>query len=407
MMDSAEKPIQLNGYSPQKIKDPKAIVYVLAGLAAILLLPLMGLYLKEKGIIPADFFNFPATGASPKPMHNKLVAGLVAVVFFIAMLFYVKPGLLGFKKPPVIIQGPIQKVSFPRWGWLGAFLLVTPLIFLWGHFSGPKLLLHWAWIPVFWGYTFLMDAWLYVRSGGKSILKNSPKEMIAIGIAAMGGWMLFEYLNFFVDDNWYYPNGDSIPHEEFLLYAIVGSSGLIPVIFVIYRLLNTFPNIRNKYSHGPAIVLKNWHVNVLLAVFMTGMFLISFFPDQLFGLLWIAPMAILALVLDKIGLWTPFTGLKTGNWSPLLKYTLTYLVYGLSLECLNYFSALHPTGQPLITHTPAVWVYSIPYVNYGYLFEMPLLGYIGYLPFGVYCSVWWISFAYLLNIPSTYLDDEM
>jgi len=31
-------------------------------------------------------------------------------------------------------------------------------------------------------------------------------------------------------------------------------------------------------------------------------------------------------------------------------------------------------------------VYEIPYVNVLHVFEMPLLGYAGYLPFGVLCA---------------------
>jgi hypothetical protein len=73
---------------------------------------------------------------------------------------------------------------------------------------------------------------------------------------------------------------------------------------------------------------------------------------------------------------------------------------------LNYFGVIHYENGGFTSYTPEYWQYSIPFVNIWRLFEMPVLGFLGYLPFGIYCSVWWISFAYLLNIPSTYLDDE-
>ncbi len=397
-----------NLYQAQKIKDPKAFLIILGGIIAILIVPLIGLYIREpNGIIPQDFFKYPTTSTDPKPPFNIIIASLIGTCFVIAFTFYLFPTLFGFKKSPKLQVVNVTKVSFPIWGWVGAVLFVPSLIVLWGHFSQPKILLNWIWLPVFWGYTFIMDGWLYVRTGGKSMVNNSIKEMYAIGVSAMGGWMLFEYLNYFVLDNWIYPLGDEIPNTEFLVYAIIGSSGLMPVIFVIYRLLNTFPSIKNKYALGPKVELKNWHQNVLLILLLGGMFMISFFPNQLFGLLWVAPVSILSLVLSKVGLWTPFTGLKTGNWSPLVKYTLCYLIYGLSLECINYFSAQHLAGDIIIGHTPALWTYTIPYVSFWHLFEMPLVGYLGYLPFGPYCFVWWICFAYLLNIPTTYLDDEV
>jgi len=35
----------------------------------------------------------------------------------------------------------------------------------------------------------------------------------------------------------------------------------------------------------------------------------------------------------------------------------------------------------------AKWTYSVPYVQRFQLFEMPLLGYAGYLPFGLECAL--------------------
>jgi hypothetical protein len=35
----------------------------------------------------------------------------------------------------------------------------------------------------------------------------------------------------------------------------------------------------------------------------------------------------------------------------------------------------------------AKWIYTIPYVQRFEIFEMPLLGYAGYLPFGLACAV--------------------
>jgi len=33
------------------------------------------------------------------------------------------------------------------------------------------------------------------------------------------------------------------------------------------------------------------------------------------------------------------------------------------------------------------WKYDVPFVNRFHIFEMPLLGYAGYLPFGLECAV--------------------
>ena len=44
----------------------------------------------------------------------------------------------------------------------------------------------------------------------------------------------------------------------------------------------------------------------------------------------------------------------------------------------------------------AKWVYSVPFVDRFHLFEMPALGYAGYLPFGIECAAaaLWIEFVF-------------
>ncbi|HEY4336757.1 MAG TPA: hypothetical protein VGM89_12690, partial [Puia sp.] len=55
---------------------------------------------------------------------------------------------------------------------------------------------------------------------------------------------------------------------------------------------------------------------------------------------------------------------------------------------------------------PGYWTYVIPYVNQVHVFEMPLLGYLGYLPFSVYCWIWFIAMAFLMDIPTTFSLSE-
>jgi len=53
------------------------------------------------------------------------------------------------------------------------------------------------------------------------------------------------------------------------------------------------------------------------------------------------------------------------------------------------------------SQNPPLWIYSIPYLDAYHLpgAEMPFLGYLGYLPFGIYAWVWWIILGYLLGFP--------
>ena len=69
----------------------------------------------------------------------------------------------------------------------------------------------------------------------------------------------------------------------------------------------------------------------------------------------------------------------------VLLMALSSLFNGFFWEFWNYGSA-HPT---LPVTNPNYWVYDIPYVNVIHIHaEMPLLGFAGYLPFGV--LVWMV-----------------
>jgi len=66
--------------------------------------------------------------------------------------------------------------------------------------------------------------------------------------------------------------------------------------------------------------------------------------------------------------------MAAGDWSGAVAAALAALVCGGFWEMWNYFSL-------------AKWEYSIPFVQRFQIFEMPLLGYAGYLPFGLECVV--------------------
>ena len=68
-----------------------------------------------------------------------------------------------------------------------------------------------------------------------------------------------------------------------------------------------------------------------------------------------------------------FSGLAAGDWRLVVASALAALFCGFFWEMWNYYSL-------------AKWQYSIPFVHRFLIFEMPVLGYAGYIPFGLECS---------------------
>jgi hypothetical protein len=385
------------------MSEIRKLLYILLSIVAIVVLPWLGSYILQNGQFPDGFFAYPPLKPIEKiTSFDPLVFTIVAILCSGMAAVYIFPQWFGFRKVKADIK-PITTTKLPVWFWIGLFCWGGALLLLASHARNPAWLIHWSDLPLFWGFTLMLDGWVYSRNGGKSLISFAPQELIGIGVASISGWMIFEFLNFFVDDNWYYPWGNIIDREEFLLYACCISSGLLPLAFEWYCLFQTFPNLNNRFAEGKKIIFSNVFKTICLIGGLVAIFLSGLFPMQLFGALWLSPPIILAVVLDKVGVWTPLKSIGQGNWAPTLLSALTYLVTGFCLEGQNYLSAQHNGQEVVYTGDPAYWQYSLPYVDVLHIFEMPLLGFFGYLPFGVYCWLWWIAFATLLNIPAKFL----
>lgn len=385
----------------------RRVTYLLGAILAIVILPWLGAYIHHGGHFPSGYFSYPPLAPGYKAPFDPFLFGLVSVVFALVAAVYFFPQLFGFQKVPQPARPPVRKVGFPIWFWVGLVAWGSAMFLLWMKSTRPVWLLHWSDLPLFWGFTLMIDGWVYVRQGGRSLVSEVPQEVVGIGASSVLGWMVFEYLNFFIDDNWYYPWGNIVSREMFLLYAIVISSGLLPLAFVWYSLFKTIPALRNRFTLGRKFVLPGWAKNVILVSSLTGLLGAGLFPDYLFFSLWLSPAVLLAVVLNKAKVWTPLDSIGQGNWTPTLLAALTYLAEGVCIEGQNYFSAVHDGQKVLFTEAPAYWQYSLPYVNAYHLFEMPILGFLGYMPFGIYCWVWWIAFATIQGIPSRFYKEEL
>ena len=101
---------------------------------------------------------------------------------------------------------------------------------------------------------------------------------------------------------------------------------------------------------------------------------ISLWPEVLFPLLWISPLIVIASIRTLNDTPTLLSATGQGNWQPLFLAAITALFCGFFWEMWNLFSL-------------EKWIYTVPFVGRFHLFEMPLLGYAGYLPFGLECAL--------------------
>lgn len=379
----------------------RKVFYLLLALMAIIFVPYIAAYLYLDGF-PPDYFKFPPD-YKPKPPANNVSIIIAIIIGVLLLLLYIYPQIYGFKR--IIPQKPpLIKTHLPKWFWIGLIMFLIPFVLFTMQASEPRGLINWGLLPLFWGFTLVLDGIVFYINDGKSLISKSPTELIAMGVASISGWLIFEYLNFFIGNNWYYPKADLVGHTEFLLYAVLGSSGFIPMAFEWYYLLRTSNLLNNKYRNGIKIRSRKWVLYLLIIISLILMAIAPKDPNDLFYIIWVAPLVIIACALTLLDIWTPFTPIRNGNWTALLTFSLTFLAQGILLECWNYLSGAHENGEMVLTYNCAYWQYCIPYLDKWKIFEMPFFGYFGYLFFSVHCYLWWITCYKLMGIKATFSE---
>lgn len=335
--------------------------------------------------LPPDFGVFPPQYVADAPGFNLLVFCIIALAEILVITLYLIPALFGFKK--VAPEPRSQTVALPIWFWIG---LVVTFFFWWLMWSRVTIfgdLVYYAFTPMWWGFIFVLDGLVYRYSNRQSLFASKPKTFLMTAIVSLAGWYLFEYFNYFALGNWYYPNSTmpELSHQTIVIIFLLAYTTVWPAIFQWYTLLNTCPRLVSRFSQGPKISLNG---NLLIWLGLIILVLMVFWPYPFFWALWIGPLLVFAGVLIRSNIWSPFSAMADGNWSPALLMALSAMLNGFFWEFWNYGSA-HP-AEPVTN--PNYWVYDIPYINVIHIFsEMPLLGYMGYMPFGVLA---WVIFIW-------------
>jgi hypothetical protein len=186
-------------------------------------------------------------------------------------------------------------------------------------------------------------------------------------------WWFFEYLNRFVQ-NWHYQGVENFSSAEYILHASLCFSTVLPAVQSTAEYLASFPRLTEPLKNWrPLIIQKPKQWGWLLLIFaVPALGGISIYPDYLFPMLWVAPLLVITGVQSVCGEDTIFRDLPNGDWRNVWLPALAALICGFFWEMWNFKSLAH-------------WEYSVPFVQRFHIFEMPILGYGGYLPFGLEC----------------------
>jgi hypothetical protein len=326
--------------------------------------PLAGLALAGRPLRP--FLGFPPRAAQVVQMPFAWgVFALFALPALAAVALY---GLaLARARPSRPLRPPGR---FPGWGWLGLAFIAAAWPAAWTEGLVAPGLRGYLFTILWLGYILLMNA-LAMRAGGFSPLIHRARWFLWLFPLSAGFWWLFEYLNQYVH-NWYYAGTAAEGDWAYFVRATLPFSTVLPAVASTWAWLRGFPRL--DALSLPPVRGHGAFAWIALAAGAASLALIGIRADLLFPMLWVAPLLVLAGLAQITVGETPFSPLARGDWRAVLQPALAALVCGGFWELWNYGSI-------------AKWHYSLPYVQRFHVFEMPLLGYAGYLPFGIECAL--------------------
>ena len=261
-------------------------------------------------------------------------------------------------------QSTVAQAHYPFHGWLGVALVV---LFWSVNWAGYGLRTYWAFFPLWLGYCLAMDGLVRLRTG-TSLLTRSWKEYVGLFLVSAPIWWAFEALNARTH-NWVYVGAEGFSAGSYAFWTTLSFTTVVPAVFGTAELMASLGFVKRL---KPGFVIRP-DKRTTVSFFVLGWVMLALllaWPRVFFPFIWFS----LCFILEPLNVWlgnrslTEWTG--KGDWRPVLALWLGVLLTAFFWEMWNFYS--YPK-----------WVYHVAWGNWLHVFEMPLLGYGGYIPFAL------------------------
>lgn len=282
----------------------------------------------------------------------------------------------------------------PVHGWLGLAVIVAAEVLL---FAGPPVVGRWF-TPIVWtGYILLVDA-LVARWTGRSYLTTARTELVLVALCSIGGWWLFEWYNaprFWQGGAaraglwWQYHELEPDPWLRRLGYDWAFAT-IFPALFLSAAGLRAWLGGRLRvrpWQPPPALLRAAVAVGAVCVVLPLVVVSVWLVP-----LVWTGFVLLLEPLNYRRGRPSWLGALGRGDASLLVALLGAGALCGILWEFWNYWALTR-------------WTYTVPYLGHVKVFEMPVLGYLGFPPFALECYAMyhWVRGTLAPDAPSPML----
>lgn len=246
----------------------------------------------------------------------------------------------------------------------GAALLLSQILL----FFKVEPVYSYFYIFAWWSYILLADGIVFWRTG-ESWLRTRRMEFLELAFWSLVFWLIFEMLNLRLK-NWRYLEIEPRFWIRWPGYALAYAT-VLPGIFETKDLLSSlWP--RNSPPR-PCPLPWTWHP-LFLATGILMLALPLLWPRYFFPLVWGAFVFLLQPVNFRRAAPSLLRDLENGSLREILLLLAAGFICGGLWEFWNFWAR-------------AKWEYTIPHVGFLKIFEMPVLGYLGFPPFALSCFV--------------------
>ena len=222
-----------------------------------------------------------------------------------------------------------------------------------------------AWFPLI----LFLDGLLYGLRG-VSWLLDRPRDLLQMAFWSVTVWLVFEALNL-VLHNWGYTGVLANPWVRWPGYALAFAT-VLPGVLLGAEVLAALGIFRGR--RGRAVTLPFAWEPAALLLGTASLVLPLVWPRYCFPLVWGAGFFLLDPFVKLLGGRSLIQAWLEGERREHLCLLAAGLLCGLWWEAWNYGAT-------------AKWVYTLPVLGFGKIFEMPVLGYLGFPPFALECAV--------------------
>lgn len=247
---------------------------------------------------------------------------------------------------------------------IGVVLVIVAWSLAW---TGPAPWSHYTFFPLWLGYILTVDG-LTVLRAGTSLLTRDIRRFALLFAFSIPLWWVFEFANRFLG-NWKYLTPVDYSPLAYFLLASLAFSTVMPAIFVTATFWRTFPPFNREIRW----IRIDPSTAGLVGIGLLGLAMFAgslIFPDVLFPLVWIG----LFLAVDVVNRLTGAVSIagQVGD----RRWDTVFTLFAAGMTCGFFWEMWNIRSMPK-------WVYDVPHVGWLKVFEMPILGYGGYLPFAL------------------------